>query len=305
MRHEHICSSIVYCMHERPPYKNKNQSTLSHELTQNITIMSSLPIRTDAKIVIPSSQGIAYRIGALNDKRGVLDDFAPSIPELDVDTFIASLLPPLPDGVNIEEIVEELIGSNDLVMLPTAKRFYWSAFPTDPANSGSTENKTFAALINVYNAVMKDVPANLQANKAISKLVSNPDRVPYSQRTHRTRPDAYMILNESSVNSEHEYYYWEDVAVTMEFKKSNSDNDRSDVGCTSTTDSNGYQLTFVCQNMKKCLGFHAGKTYSGIGGTDSPYVRIFEYQSNQIELQGYHASLPLSDRIRGMCDTTL
>ena len=73
---------------------------------------------------------------------------------------------------------------------------------------------------------MKHVPANLQAT---SRLVLNPNCVPYSQRTYQTRPDGYMVLNKSSVeNGKCNGHYWEDLAVIMEFK-SNSDNDRSDV----------------------------------------------------------------------------
>ena len=67
--------------------------------------MSSRPVRTDTEIIIPSSQGTAYRIDNLNDKRAaVLDDFAPSVPELDMNMFIASLL-------------WELIRAGDLVMI--------------------------------------------------------------------------------------------------------------------------------------------------------------------------------------------
>ena len=80
--------------------------------------MSSRPVRTDTEIIIPSSQGTAYRIDNLNDKRAaVLDDFAPSIPELDMDMFIASLLPHLPALPDTKQIMWELIRAGDLVMI--------------------------------------------------------------------------------------------------------------------------------------------------------------------------------------------
>jgi hypothetical protein len=109
------------------------------------------------------------------------------------------------------------------------ERFRWSSFPNDPASSGLSETETFKTLAVIYDAVMSNGPANLQAT---SSLVLNPDCAPYSQRTHQTRPDAYMILDKSSVKGDklEGDHYWEDLAVTMEFKKSNSGSDRSDVG---------------------------------------------------------------------------
>jgi hypothetical protein len=160
-----------------------------------------------------------------------VDNFAPSIPELDMDmdTFITSLLPHLPALPDIKQIMWELIKSGDLVMIDQGdnERFFWTAFATEPASSGCSENNTFAALAEIYEALMKHVPANLQAT---SRLVLNPNCAPYSQRTHQTRPDGYMVLNKSSVeNGKCDGHYWEDLAMTMEFKKSNSDNNRSDV----------------------------------------------------------------------------
>jgi hypothetical protein len=211
----------------------------------------SIPVHTDTERNIPSSHGIAYRTGDLDDKRGaVLDDFAPSIPELDMDTFIISLLPPLVPDVDTEKIMENLIMSGDLV-IGDNERFFWSAFPTDPASSGCTENETFAGLAKIYSAVMKNVPSNLLV-QATSKLVLNPNSSPYSQRTHQTRPDGFMVLNTSSVEQgKLDVPYWADLSVTMELKKNNSNNDHSDVCPASIIDSNGYWLIFVRQNVKK------------------------------------------------------
>lgn len=51
-------------------------------------------------------------------------------------------------------------------------------------------------------------------------MLRNPNRSPYSQRTHKTRPDGSMVLNESSVEGgRRNAHYWEDLPVTMEFKK--------------------------------------------------------------------------------------
>ena len=61
---------------------------------------------------------------------------------------------------------------------------------------------------------MKNVPASLQA-------ILDLDRVPYSQRTHQTRPDGLDMssMEDGKCNA----HYWEDLAVTMEFKKKNID----------------------------------------------------------------------------------
>ena len=70
----------------------------------------------------------------MNNKRGaVLYDFAPTILELDMDTFIASLLPHLPALPDMKEIMWELIKSGDLVMIDQGdnERFFWTAFATE------------------------------------------------------------------------------------------------------------------------------------------------------------------------------
>ena len=120
--------------------------------------MSSGPVRTDTKIIIPSSQGIAYRIGDLNDKRdAVLDDFAPSILELDMDTFIASLLPQLPALVpDIKQIMLKLISSGDLVMIDQedSERFFWTAFATEPASFSYSNNIICHDLLHTENLLL-------------------------------------------------------------------------------------------------------------------------------------------------------
>ena len=79
--------------------------------------------------------------------------------------------------------MQNLVNSGDVVV--NQEDFFWYVFPTDSASSGCTESNTFAELAKIYN--MENVPASLPAT---SRLVLNPDRAPYSQRTHQTRPDA-------------------------------------------------------------------------------------------------------------------
>ena len=89
---------------------------------------------------------------------------------------------------------------------------------------------------------MENLPEDLQALQATSRLVLNPNRAPYSERNHQTRPDGYMVLDKSSVpeDGKSDVHYWEDLGMMMEFKKGNNNNDRSDVRPASIIDSNDY-----------------------------------------------------------------
>lgn len=167
---------------------------------------------------------MTYRAGNLEHKRrAILDDFAPSVPQIDIETFVDSFLPSLPKGADVDAIGERLYHAGTLVASdPAGDLTSWSAFPKDPAKSGIRENETFEALGSIYDAI---IGQSLYLSPAVTRLALNPDSAPYSDRTHQTRPDGYMILNETSIEGVTpvaDKDHWEDIAATMEFKKSST-----------------------------------------------------------------------------------
>ena len=196
----------------------------------NMSTTSSSPTkhtRTDTGLKHLSTQRAEYRTGNLDGKRdAVLDDFAPSIPEIDINTFTESFLPPLPSQVDASEIFGELIDSSFLCSRGE-QGLYWAPFETEPTKSSLSEAATFIKFREIYDKVIENA---LETRTA--KLSLNPNRAPFSKRAHDTRPDGYMILREPSVEGR-EKDCWEDVAVTMEFKKDNDEASCTDVGPTS------------------------------------------------------------------------
>ena len=104
---------------------------------------------------------------------------------------------------------------------------------------------------------MENLPEDLQALQATSRLVLNPNRAPYSERNHQTRPDGYMVLDKSSVpeDGKSDVHYWEDLGMMMEFKKGNNNNDRSDVRPASIIDSNDYWLKKQVFSMQQVMTY--------------------------------------------------
>ncbi|KAK2459542.1 hypothetical protein APHAL10511_008448 [Amanita phalloides] len=188
--------------------------------------MSETPkfTHTDTELEHSFTQHPEYRTGNLSkDRDAVLDDF-PSIPEIDVKTFIQSFLPPLPLGVDIQSIFRSLSRSRRICRGQGG--FFWDVFATEPAKSAVAEGAEFDKLMEIHNAMVETaaMPEPMQT----VKFCLNPNKVPFSNRTHDTRPDAYMILRRSPRIGSCDKDRWENLAVTMEFKKANNDPARID-----------------------------------------------------------------------------
>ncbi|KAF8637283.1 hypothetical protein AX17_002922 [Amanita inopinata Kibby_2008] len=144
--------------------------------------------------LVRTDTSVDYRID--NKRNAVLDGFGPSIPEIDCDTFFQSILPPFPSTNDTNTIWNRLIESRVLCYNADAKRLFWSAFPNGPAKFGCSEDDMFDGLSNIYAAVIGAAPED---TAAIARLSLNPNQAPFSNRTHATWPDGYMMLTETSV----------------------------------------------------------------------------------------------------------
>ncbi|KAK2459545.1 hypothetical protein APHAL10511_008424 [Amanita phalloides] len=153
----------------------------------------------------------------------VLDNFR-SVQEIDIQTFITSFLPPCPSGINLQGIFRSLHYSLGLQRIRghEGASYYWDVFETEPAAFTVAEGATFDKLMEIYNAVIEE--AAISRETRITKLCLNPNKVPSLNRTHATRPDGCMILTRPCMG-DHVQDCWEDVAVTMEFKKRNDEFD--------------------------------------------------------------------------------
>ena len=111
--------------------------------------------RTNTGLEHPSTHRQDYCTGNLDRKRDtVLDDFIPSIPEIDLYTFIQSFLPPLSTEVDVKIILTELFKSQ-IPCFSDERHFFWSAFATEPAKSSLSDTAMFKRLNEIYNNVIE------------------------------------------------------------------------------------------------------------------------------------------------------
>ena len=173
----------------------------------------------------PSVHGSQFSIDAT--RGAVVHDFGRSIPQVSVQYFKESILPPLPDNVDTAKVVAALKASGDIT---SSNR--WKAFPQDPKLC-KKEAETFNQLGEVVTAMMKK--SGINAESATVKYTSKPYNTPHCDYvTKDSKPDAFMLLrkrvptqlaNGKTRKGEH----WRDICCPAEFKLNDSDDDLADV----------------------------------------------------------------------------
>ncbi|KAI0942242.1 hypothetical protein AcW1_002920 [Taiwanofungus camphoratus] len=135
----------------------------------------------------------------------LLADIGESVPQIMVESFFDNILPPLFEGLDVDEVITALEGQGRITQL---KR--WNGFAVDPADS--TEKKKTRVITNA----IAEVAANLTGADSVLELQNNPNIVPdLCSRTSRSRPDGYLVLRDRD-NGIH----WADIGLSCEYKKS-------------------------------------------------------------------------------------
>ncbi|EED78584.1 predicted protein [Postia placenta Mad-698-R] len=162
------------------------------------------PVRTKA------TQSASYMEGNLAAaRRAVMKELGTTIPQVSTEFFQTNLLPPLPVGVNINQLV------NNLRARKYIKGKRWAAFRKDPKNARGKENVCFKSLETVAAAIEK-VAAKMAGEEPLLKFVQNPDGAPRSKtRTSKSRPDGFFIRNSGPKGR----VRWMDIALSAEYKK--------------------------------------------------------------------------------------
>ncbi|KAF9225611.1 hypothetical protein BS17DRAFT_553782 [Gyrodon lividus] len=99
----------------------------------------------------------------------------------------------------------------DGILLHNASGLQWKEFPSPPAKSLMSEEKTFQPLVNVISKILEAV-----MECAVS-CVANPMGTPLSDRNNTSRPDGFLVLGDANTADK---IHWFDIAVPFEFKKS-------------------------------------------------------------------------------------
>ncbi|EED78588.1 predicted protein [Postia placenta Mad-698-R] len=162
------------------------------------------PVRTKA------TQSASYMEGNLAAaRRAVMKELGTTIPQVSTEFFQTHLLPPLPAGVGIDQVVREL-RKGDYI-----KGNRWAAFSKDPKNVRGKENVCFKSLERVAAAI-EEVTFKVTGEEPLLKFVRNPDGAPeYNSRTSKSRPDGCFIRKSGPKGK----FRWMDIALSAEYKK--------------------------------------------------------------------------------------
>ncbi|KAL5496143.1 hypothetical protein ACEPAH_3060 [Sanghuangporus vaninii] len=177
-----------------------------------------------------STHGHDFLSEGLDSMRdAVLRDFHYAVPEIDPESFVKNILPPLKDGVNIEDIVASLKSGG--IITPDGKL---KPFETDPCKQKSAEDMVFAPLEDICRQITLLATRTAPDVEQVFVLKLLPHVTPKSDRDSTTRPDAYFILKAvedqimHAIKKEDKVRWWYDIGPTGEFKKGNSPADRND-----------------------------------------------------------------------------
>ncbi|KIJ07933.1 hypothetical protein PAXINDRAFT_139592 [Paxillus involutus ATCC 200175] len=133
------------------------------------------------------------------------------------DYVLRSILPPLRSGIDIKSIRSSLTASRTLT-----EDGQWAAFPVTPRNDGREEQAVFEGLQPVFTAIIEEARKTAERSPTVH-LVKNPTK------NNSSRPDAYLLMEDKkSVQSQSgdSQDSWDDIAVSLEFKKDKSRSER-------------------------------------------------------------------------------
>ena len=147
------------------------------------------------------------------------------LPVVSLAFFLEYLLPSLPASFDIKKVKTQL--NKDGVTTGKA----WKAFKQRPKNSNDAESAVFRALKSVYDGVANSTLKSHNGYKQVLKMKYNPNKSPLSERVDMSRPDSILelLIKLSVANDEQDKSNWENIPVSMEFKKGDGEKDKSDV----------------------------------------------------------------------------
>ncbi|KIJ06645.1 hypothetical protein PAXINDRAFT_121498 [Paxillus involutus ATCC 200175] len=108
----------------------------------------------------------------------------------------------------------------------------WVAFTKNPSETSLKEDLVFEGLQRVFGAIIGKAQDTDQRRPTVT-LVNSPTATPQSARNNTSRPDAYLLMNQNNKKSfpspsGDTRDSWDDIAVSFEFKKQNSESKRID-----------------------------------------------------------------------------
>jgi hypothetical protein len=183
-----------------------------------------------------------YLTGQLDLARlAVMEDLR-SIPVVPLKFLFDHVLPPLPSTLDLHKLQASLRSEN------VAQENGWRGFEIPPKGSEKQESVVFQPLVRVFNDVLKLAKRDKTLSPVL-RMRHSPNSAPFSKRANSSKPDGFLeLLERKSVDTEVGKSNWEDIPVSMEFKKSDSDAENHDVS-----------LVFVCLDLLYPYSMHLSR----------------------------------------------
>ena len=165
----------------------------------------------------------SYRAGdLLRGRVAILRDLGP-IPIVPLEYFNSAVLPPLRKGIDVQKIEHALQASGQI------KSGQWREYQSNPNDGTANEEDYYKHLCSIFTAVTKQAKKGTVTSPTVD-FIQKPNSAPMSERENTSRSDGYMRLKEKkSVRppGTESRDFWDDVAVSFEFKKYDKDKDVS------------------------------------------------------------------------------
>ena len=152
--------------------------------------------------------------------------FGHPIPEVPIRWFKDNILPPLPKGLDLAQLIRKLRTDGHIVN----KR--WSVMSRSPRTSKQVEDVVYAPFVHIADLIGQTAATLLPDREQVVAFQCNPHLVPISNfRGNRSRPDGYGVykghVNYQSRDN-HEIF-WEFIVAPGEIKRNDSDMEIHDV----------------------------------------------------------------------------
>ena len=162
-------------------------------------------------------RGIAYALAKY---------FGNPIPEVPIRWFRDNILPPLPKGLDLAQLIRKLRKDGHIVN----KR--WSVMPRSPRTSKQVGDVIYAPFAHIVGLIGQTAATLLPDREQVVAFQCNPSLVPISNfRENHSRPDCYGIYK-GHVNYQprnNRQIFWEFIVAPGKTKMNNSDADINDV----------------------------------------------------------------------------
>ncbi|KAJ3999942.1 hypothetical protein F5050DRAFT_751632 [Lentinula boryana] len=213
----------------------------THKSTQSSTTTppTTTPLSKESPLRFRALDSIKYRLGGTNTRRNVvMSELREQVPEVPLDWYFEHLLPPLPAGIDTEEIVASLKESGALTDNS------WAAIVEHPRLDKRHEDEVYGGLEQIFEHIVNAATTQNPELEQQFALKLTPGVNATSERDSTTKPDGHFMSLAEAARLAHAdekptiYNVW----GSQEFKKDNE-------GVTHSMDKCVSQLVYDMQQI--------------------------------------------------------